>query len=170
MSGPDERAGGERTEGRGAKSPPDELILVLHGPSLSALGTREPAVYGHTTLAQIDERLAAEAASLGARTRSLQSNHEGVLIDAILAAPGAGVAGILINPAAYTHTSLAIADALRAAALPSVEVHLTQTAAREPIRRRSLVAPACAGTVAGFGPASYLLGLRGLLELLRQRQ
>ncbi len=144
-----------------------ELVLVIHGPSLGALGTREPDIYGRTTLAEIDSRLAAEAGALGARTQSLQSNHEGVLIDAILAAPGQGVAGILINPAAYTHTSLAIADALRAAGLPAVEVHLTQTAAREPIRRRSLVAPACAGTVAGFGPDSYLLGLRGLIGLLR---
>lgn len=146
----------------------NELVLVLHGPSLCALGRREPEIYGRTTLAQIDERLAAEAAALGARVRSLQSNHEGALIDAILAAPSEGVAGILINPAAYTHTSLALADALRAAALPAVEVHLTQIAAREPLRRRSMVAPACAATVAGFGPAGYLLGLRGLLELLRQ--
>ncbi|MDP2872602.1 MAG: type II 3-dehydroquinate dehydratase [Bacillota bacterium] len=146
-----------------------ELVLVLHGPSLGALGSREPAIYGRTTLAEIDERLSAEAAALGALTTSLQSNHEGTLIDAILAAPERGVAGILINPAAYTHTSLAIADALRAAALPAVEVHLTQTAAREPIRRRSLVAPACAASVAGFGPCSYTLGLRGLLGLLRER-
>lgn len=145
-----------------------ELVLVIHGPSLGALGSREPEIYGRTTLAEIDSQIAAEAAALGARTESFQSNHEGALIDAILAAPARGAAGIIINPAAYTHTSLAIADALRAAGLPAVEIHLTHTAAREPIRRRSLVAAACAAQVAGFGPMSYLLGLRGLLGLLRQ--
>jgi 3-dehydroquinate dehydratase-2 len=143
-------------------------ILVLHGPSLSALGRREPGIYGTTTLAQIDQALADEAQGLGARVRCIQSNHEGALIDAILSASELGVCGIVINPGAYTHTSLAIADALRAAGLPAVEVHLSQMWARENIRRRSLVAPACVASVSGFGAQSYLLALRGLVALLRR--
>lgn len=146
---------------------PGELVLVLHGPSLGALGRREPELYGRLTLEQIDRALAGEACRLGARVTARQSNHEGVLIDEILAAPGRGVAGVLINPGAYTHTSLALADALRAAGLPAVEVHLSQISAREPIRRRSLVAAVCIASVSGFGAGSYLLALRGLLAIIR---
>lgn len=140
-------------------------VRVLHGPNLNLLGTREPEIYGSATLAEIDALLAAEAQALGARTSSLQSNHEGALIDAIHAARGTAE-GLVFNPGALTHTSLALADALRAVALPCVEVHLSNVSAREPVRRVSHVAPACIGTVTGFGPTSYVLGLRGLLDYL----
>ena len=142
-------------------------ILVLHGPSLGALGEREPAIYGTTRLAEIDRALAALATDLGATIECRQSNHVGVLIDWLLAAAGEGFRGILINPAAYAHTSLALADALRAIGPPAVEVHLTNTAAREPCRQLSLTAAACRAVVAGFGPDGYYLGLRGLVEHLR---
>jgi 3-dehydroquinate dehydratase II len=141
-------------------------VLVLHGPSLSALGRRQPEIYGRETLDQINAKVSALAAELGLEVEFLQTNHEGRLIDAVLCAAERGFAGILINPAAYTHTSLALADALAATGLPAVEVHLTNTAAREPVRRRSLTAASCVGTVAGFGGNSYLLGLRGLARQL----
>ncbi len=144
-----------------------ELVLVLHGPSLGALGWREPDIYGIMTLCDIDQELENKGRLLGVRVSSIQSNHEGALIDAILDAPGRGVAGIIVNAAAYTHTSLAIADALRAAAIPAVEVHLSNIMAREAVRQRSLIAAACIGTVAGFGPRSYTLGLEGLVGHLR---
>lgn len=157
----------------GTKKPPCDSapgrlvrVLVLHGPNLSALGRREPHLYGPVTLGEIDCALRALAADLGLAVECLQTNHEGVLIDEILAAAERGFAGILINPAAYTHTSLALGDALAAAGLPAVEVHLTNTAAREPSRQRSFTAPACLGTVAGFGKDSYLLGLRGLAQVI----
>ena len=140
-------------------------ILVLHGPNLNLLGVREPEVYGTTTRAEIDAQIATEAQARGATARSLQSNHEGALIDAIHDARDAAD-GLLFNPGAFTHTSLALADALRSVGLPCVEVHLSNVHAREPARRVSHVAPACVGTVTGFGPTSYLLGLRGLLDYL----
>lgn len=138
-------------------------VLVLSGPNLHRLGKRQPEIYGHLTLAQIHERVAAEATALGASVECRQSNHEGELVDWIGAAADAGFAGIIINPGAYTHTSYALYDALLAAGIPAVEVHLSNPEAREPFRRRSRTAPACVGKVAGFGDASYLLGLRGLL-------
>lgn len=141
-------------------------VLVLHGPSLSHLGTREPALYGRTTLAEVDASLARLAGELGARVECRQTNHEGALVDWILAAPGEGFTGLLINPAAYTHVSLAIRDALASVDLPAVEVHLTNLHRREPLRRRSRTAAACVGTVSGFGPASYTLGLRALIDYL----
>jgi len=141
-------------------------VLVLHGPNLNLLGTREPAVYGGATLAEIDGGLRRAAADAGAEIRAVQSNHEGVLIDAIHDA-AAWADGILINPAAYTHTSIALRDAIRAVGLPTVEVHLTNVHAREQFRCRSLVAPVCVGQVVGFGAASYRLGLTALLEHLR---
>ena len=140
-------------------------VLVLHGPNLNLLGVREPEVYGTATLAEVDARIAAAARTRGASTRSVQSNHEGVLIDAIHEARGTAE-GLLFNPGALTHTSLALADAIRSVGLPCVEVHLSNVHAREAIRRVSHVAPACLGTVTGFGPTSYLLGLRGLLDYL----
>jgi len=145
-----------------------ETVLVLHGPSLSALGRREPQIYGTATLREVDLALTREAGAMGVGVRCLQSNHEGDLIDAILEAPNLGVGGILINAAAYTHSSLAIADALRAAGLPAVDVHLSQIWARGPARRRSPVGAACRGSVSGFGAESYLLGLRGLVGLMRR--
>lgn len=142
-------------------------ILVLHGPNLNLLGTREPEVYGRTTLADIDRELSALAVELGVAIEAFQSNHEGALIDRIHAASREGVAGILINPGAYTHTSIALRDALSAVALPAVEVHLSNIHARESFRRRSHIAPVVVAQVAGFGAASYGLALRGLVARLK---
>lgn len=141
-------------------------ILVLSGPNLHRLGKRQPEVYGHLTLEQIHQRIAAEAEALGTQVECRQSNHEGELVDWVGSAQDQGFAGIVINPGAYTHTSYALYDALLAAGVPSVEVHLSNPEAREPFRRRSRTAPACIGKVAGFGDGSYLLGLRGLLSKL----
>lgn len=142
-------------------------ILVLHGPNLNLLGTREPVVYGHTTLQDIDRALTACAAERGATLRINQSNHEGALIDAIHDAR-AWAGGILINPGAYTHTSVALRDAISAVALPAVEVHLSNVYKREEFRHRSLIAPVCLGTIAGFGWRSYLHGLNALLDALER--
>jgi 3-dehydroquinate dehydratase-2 len=140
-------------------------ILVLHGPNLNLLGQREPGIYGATTLGEINERLDARAAARGVELRIVQSNHEGVLIDAIHEALGREE-GILINPAGYTHTSVALRDAIAASGLPTVEVHLSNVHAREPFRHTSLTAPACLGQISGFGWRSYLLGLDGLVDYL----
>lgn len=141
-------------------------ILVLHGPNLNLLGTREPEVYGHGTLAEIDRDVTNLAAELGATVDTFQSNHEGALIDRIHTAAREGVAGILINPGAYTHTSIALRDALAAVAIPAVEVHLSNIHARESFRRRSHIAPVAVAQVAGFGAAGYCLALRGLVARL----
>jgi len=133
------------------------------------LGKRQPEIYGHQTLAQIHDLIAEEASGLGASVDCRQSNHEGELVEWIGAAEEQGFAGILINPGAYTHTSYALYDALLAAGVPSVEVHLSNPEAREPFRRHSCTAPACVGKVAGFGDGSYLLGLRGLLARLARK-
>ena len=140
-------------------------VLCISGPNLQLLGTREPGVYGKETLAQIHARLAARAAALGATLDARQTNHEGAIVDWIGEAPAA-FDGILINPGAYTHTSVAIHDAIKAVALPCVEVHLSNPDAREPFRRHSFVAPACLGRIAGFGGESYLLALEGLVAKL----
>lgn len=140
-------------------------ILVIHGPNLQLLGRRNPAVYGKVDLASINRRLQAEARRNGMKLSVRQFNHEGEIVDAVGSAP-AQFDGILINPAAYTHTSVAIRDALEAAALPAVEVHLSNIHAREPFRHISLMAPVVAGQICGFGPDSYVLGLRALKGLL----
>lgn len=141
-------------------------ILCISGPNLQLLGTREPGVYGRDTLADIHARLAARARALGVEVDARQSNHEGTLVDWIGDAPRQGIAGILINPGAYTHTSIALLDAVRAVGLPCVEVHLSNPDAREPFRRRSYIAKACVARVAGFGADSYELGLDGLVRVL----
>lgn len=141
-------------------------ILVISGPNLDRLGRREPEIYGSLTLAEIHERVSGVARELGAEVDCRQSNHEGLLVDWIGAAGDEEFSGLLLNPGAYTHTSYALYDALRAAGLPAVEVHLSNPDAREAFRRRSCVAPACLGRVAGFGADSYLLALRGLVQHL----
>ena len=140
-------------------------VLVVHGPNLNLLGLREPGVYGTQTLAEVDRTIAEEAAALGVSVRCEQHNGEGALIEAVQGAAG-WADGIVINPGAYTHYSYALHDAVSAVGLPTVEVHLSNVHAREPFRAQSVVAPACVGTVAGFGAVSYCLGLRALVALL----
>ncbi|RQW88622.1 MAG: type II 3-dehydroquinate dehydratase [Geobacter sp.] len=143
-------------------------ILVIHGPNLNLLGTREPDVYGTFTLDDITASLSQLAVELGCDLSMVQSNSEGTLVDSIQAAKGV-FHGILINPAAYTHTSVAIRDALSAVALPTVEVHLSNIHKREEFRHHSFVAPVAVGQISGFGPDSYLLGLRALVNFVRQQ-
>jgi 3-dehydroquinate dehydratase-2 len=135
-------------------------ILVLHGPNLNLLGTREPDIYGATTLPEIDLRLKEQAAAAGHALQSLQSNAEHVLIDRVHAARQDGTAFILINPGAFTHTSVALRDALLATAIPFIELHLSNVHAREPFRRHSYLSDVAVGVICGFGPQSYELALQ----------
>ena len=139
-------------------------ILLIHGPNLQLLGRRQPTVYGTADLASINRELTRIAKSHKASLTTVQSNHEGQIVDLIGRAKGRYDA-IIINPAAYTHTSVAIRDAIEAAGVPAVEVHLSNIYAREPFRHQSLIAPVCRGQVCGFGPASYRLGLEAALAL-----
>jgi len=149
-------------------------LLLLNGPNLNLLGQREPGLYGATTLAAIEADLQERAAALGVELACFQSNHEGALVDRIHAARGAdagdGVEGILINAGAFTHTSVALRDALLGVAIPFVELHLSNVHAREPFRHHSYLADRAIGVVSGFGPASYRLALEGLVGHLRAHQ
>ena len=142
-------------------------ILVLNGPNLNLLGTREPDVYGSLTLDDINARLIEVGQSLGAEVTSLQSNHEGALIDALHDAQTLAD-GVVFNPGGYTHTSVALRDAIAAIGIPVVEVHLSNVYAREEFRHKSLLSVVCAGKVSGFGWRSYVLGLRGVIDLLQE--
>lgn len=142
-------------------------VLVLHGPNLNLLGWREPEIYGRVTLEEINRRLAEAAPALGLATRCRQSNHEGALVDALHDAR-LWARGVLFNPGGYTHTSVALRDAVAAINLPVIEVHLSNTQAREPFRHTSLIAPVCVGSIAGFGWRSYLLALQAMAGVLEQ--
>ena len=144
-----------------------DAILVLHGPNLNLLGQREPGFYGNLTLEEINRRLVEQGKSLGIEVRSFQSNIEGVLIDALHDAQQ-WAAGVVFNAGGYTHTSIALRDAVSSISLPVVEVHLSNIYAREEFRHHSLIAPVCKGSIAGFGWKSYLLGLIALAEILKE--
>lgn len=141
-------------------------LLVLSGPNLNLLGTREPEIYGRTTLPEIHARLTGEARAAGYDLEARQSNHEGELVDWIGAAPGK-FAGLLFNPASFSHTSLSLRDAVAGVPLPTVEVHLSNVFARETFRHTLVVAAAARGVVSGFGANSYSLGLQALIQILR---
>jgi 3-dehydroquinate dehydratase-2 len=144
-------------------------VLVLHGPNLNLLGQREPGIYGSTTLLEINRLLETEAVKLQAKLSFMQSNHEGMLVDAVHDALNQ-YQGILINAGAYTHTSVALRDAIAAVNLPTVEVHLSNIYRREDFRHHSYIAPVVLGQISGFGIQSYLLGLQALVYYLRQQQ
>ncbi len=145
-----------------------KTVFILNGPNLNLLGSREPEIYGRETLADIEAACATKAKSLGFELDFRQSNNEGTLVDWVQEAD-AKPAGLIINPGAYTHTSIALLDALAAASAPKIELHLSNVHAREEFRRRSLTAPAVDGVIMGFGAAGYLLALEALKSLLKQR-
>ncbi len=141
-------------------------ILILHGPNLNLLGTREPEVYGSMTLDDIDNKMIELGKKLGAEIKCLQSNHEGALIDALHDAR-TWASGVVFNPGGYTHTSVALRDAISAIVIPVIEVHLSNVYAREDFRHKSLLSAVCKGRVSGFGWRSYELGLRGLVDIIK---
>jgi 3-dehydroquinate dehydratase-2 len=144
-----------------------QKILVLHGPNLNLLGTREPDVYGNMTLEEIDVKMLETAREWDLEVRTFQSNGEGELINALHDAQR-WASGVIFNPGGYTHTSVALHDAISAIELPVIEVHLSNIYGREPFRRKSMTAPACVGTIAGFGWRSYLLGLQALINIVAE--
>ncbi|MDR0715829.1 MAG: type II 3-dehydroquinate dehydratase [Azoarcus sp.] len=158
------------TRPKGSKNPPPapRRILVLHGPNLNLLGTREPDIYGRTTLADIHVAMESRARADGVQLESFQSNHEGQLIDRIQAAAVEGIDFIIINPAAYTHTSIALRDALAAVRIPFVEVHLSNIHARESFRRRSYFSELAVGVICGLGAHGYLAAADFALARLRE--
>jgi 3-dehydroquinate dehydratase-2 len=141
-------------------------VLIIHGPNLDLLGGREPEIYGSTSLAQLDAQLRMLGNELGLQVDTTQSNHEGAIIEAVHGVVTAGYGGLVINPGGFTHTSVAIHDALRAVSVPAVEVHLTNLYARESFRHHSMTGAACHGVIMGFGVHSYGLALRHLAPLL----
>ncbi len=144
-------------------------ILVIHGPNLNLLGQREKDIYGKTTLAEINAQLEKFASQHRVELKIIQSNHEGEIVDIIGQAKKDAMDAILINPAAYTHTSIAIRDAILAVSLPTVEVHLSNIYAREDFRHTSLIAPVSFGQISGFGTESYVLGLQALINVLTKK-
>jgi 3-dehydroquinate dehydratase II len=143
-------------------------ILVMHGPNLNLLGEREPAIYGNTTLDQINERLETTAKEKNVDLTFMQSNHEGVLIDWLHKSRDE-FQGVLFNPGGYTHTSIALMDAISAIQIPVVEVHISNITARENFRRQSIIAPVCLGSIGGFGWYSYILGLWALIHKINEK-
>lgn len=140
-------------------------ILVLHGPNLNLIGQRETDIYGRMTLSEIDQELKNSGAEMGLEVSTLQANGEGALIDALHEARG-WASGVIFNPGGYTHTSVALRDAVAAIELPVIEVHLSNVYAREEFRHRSLISPVCAGKITGFGWRSYMLGLQALAWII----
>lgn len=146
-----------------------KAVLVLHGPNLNLLGERETGVYGKTTLVELDAAIAQHAAARGVSVECRQSNHEGALVEAVQKAAEQGFDAIVMNPAAFTHYSYALRDAIAAVSIPVIEVHLSNIHGRESFRHRSVTAAACRGQISGFGPQSYLLGLDAALACLGGR-
>lgn len=142
-------------------------VLVLHGPNLNLLGTREPDIYGSETLAEVDARLQSFGSDVGLHIETFQSNHEGVLIDRIQQAKSAGFSALVINPGGYTHTSVALRDAIAGVGLPTIEVHLSNIHAREKFRHHSYIAPVAIGQICGMGTIGYELAIRGLLVRMK---
>lgn len=142
-------------------------FLILHGPNLNLLGTREPAIYGSETLAEVNDRLIVFGMEVGVHIETFQSNHEGALIDRIQQARSDGFSGLVINPGGYTHTSIALRDAIAAVGLPTMEVHLSNIHAREAFRQNSFIAPVAIGQICGLGTIGYELAIRGILARMK---